>query len=375
MKKSLLAAAALLAATGAVAQSSVNMYGVVDTGYLFEKKSSATYGADGSLKKKEDTKTAGFNSGYLFGPRVGFKGEEALGNGLSATYNLEMGFNSTTGAFNGGGSFGRRSVVGLKGEFGHATLGWNNTPLDNFAMDIDGNTRGDVSVTDKYTGLHYEVTFSGLRIHAMVGGDSSKTKEGNAETKKKTSSGYGLGLRYTMDNFMIGGAVQQFKAKEKDVAATKDTSSTRTEWGLAASYDFGVARLRSHYVVTENKVNGSNAKSKWEHYNVGVSVPMGAATLYAEYGRNRASAVNDGLMLKGYAADAASFGNDYRVKGSGNNFVIGADYELSKRTMIYARARRIADLKANVSNATSGAHLGKIKGYSNQFAVGLKHTF
>ena len=82
MKKSLLAAAALLAATGAVAQSSVNMYGVVDTGYLFEKKSSATYGADGSLKKKEDTKTAGFNSGYLFGPRVGFKGEEALGNGL-----------------------------------------------------------------------------------------------------------------------------------------------------------------------------------------------------------------------------------------------------------------------------------------------------
>ena len=85
MKKSLLAAAALLAATGAVAQSSVNMYGVVDTGYLFEKKSSATYGADGSLKKKEDTKTAGFNSGYLFGPRVGFKGEEALGNGLSAT--------------------------------------------------------------------------------------------------------------------------------------------------------------------------------------------------------------------------------------------------------------------------------------------------
>lgn len=43
--------------------------------------------------------------------------------------------------------------------------------------------------------------------------------------------------------------------------------------------------------------------------------------------------------------------------------------------MIYARARRIADLKANVSNATSGAHLGKIKGYSNQFAVGLKHTF
>ena len=124
-----------------------------------------------------------------------------------------------------------------------------------------------------------------------------------------------------------------------------------------------------------------------EHFNVGVSVPVGAATLYAEYGRNRASALGNGRQInvdhvqpdgKGYGAIAAAdfgIGHDFRVKGSGNSFMLGADYNISKRTLVYARARHFGDLKANVSNATTGAHVGKVKGYNNQFIVGLKHVF
>ena len=271
MKKSLLAVATLLAATGAVAQSSVTMYGLIDTGIWNEKQSISSYGPDGNLIKKREKTTSGPKSGYMWGPRLGFRGEEALGNGLSATFNIEMGFSSTSGEFGGqkfdkdgkqtgAAAFSRRSVVGLKGSFGHVTLGRNNTPVDNYAMDVDGNTRGDAKVTGLYTGLHYEGNFSGLRIHAMVGGDKSSTKVDGVETEKTSDTGYGLGLRYTMDKFMVGGAVQQFKGANKNKPAE---DATRTEWGLAASYDFGVARLRSHYVSSQNKIKSSNKYSKW----------------------------------------------------------------------------------------------------------------
>src|SRR5450631_1982228 len=103
MKKSLLALAVLGAFAGAAsAQSSVTLFGVVDL-------SLNSQSSNGQTLRTMD-------SNQLNSNRLGFKGVEDLGGGLSAGFWLEAGMNNDlgTGAAGGGGlSFNRRSTVSL----------------------------------------------------------------------------------------------------------------------------------------------------------------------------------------------------------------------------------------------------------------------
>lgn len=117
MKKSIVALAVLGALAGtASAQSSVTVYGVVDAGIVAEKG-----GAGGSVTK--------LTSGVASGSRIGFKGSEDLGGGLSALFLLENGFAVDNGALGQGGLlFGRQAFAGLGGGFGTVTFGRQYTP-------------------------------------------------------------------------------------------------------------------------------------------------------------------------------------------------------------------------------------------------------
>ncbi|WP_432239680.1 porin [Herbaspirillum robiniae] len=109
--KKVIFAAAMCAASTAYAQSSVTIYGVVDSAVVVENG-----GKNGSVTK--------ISGGASSGSRIGFKGREDLGGGLSATFVLETGFNSDDGSLNaGGGIFGRQSYVGLDGSLGTISVG------------------------------------------------------------------------------------------------------------------------------------------------------------------------------------------------------------------------------------------------------------
>ena len=117
MKKTLLASAALLISGAAMAQSSVTMYGVVDFG--IGKSSVNGLGLDngkpGSLTASQSFHTP---------TRIGVRGTEDLGNGLSAVFVLETGFNVDDGALGQGGLlFGRQSFVGLRNSWGTFSFG------------------------------------------------------------------------------------------------------------------------------------------------------------------------------------------------------------------------------------------------------------
>jgi len=149
MKKSLVALAALAVVGAASAQSSVTMFGVIDITYTHANANSGHI----------DFMREGANAGS----RLGFRGTEDLGGGLSANFWLEGGFqadngaayNSTyngtatntpgfnTGAANGSNSyvpagmsllarqgftFNRRSTLGLSGSFGEIRLGRDLVP-------------------------------------------------------------------------------------------------------------------------------------------------------------------------------------------------------------------------------------------------------
>ena len=111
MKKSLLSLAALGAFAGvAHAQSSVTLYGVVDTGILVNNNVKGLH---------QYSLSQGTSS------RWGLKGTEDLGGGLSAIFTLENGYATATGALSQGGlEFGRKAFVGLSSTtFGTLTAG------------------------------------------------------------------------------------------------------------------------------------------------------------------------------------------------------------------------------------------------------------
>lgn len=339
MKKSLIALAAMAAVGAASAQSGVTLYGIVDAGIKYEVKKTP--------KGKE--RVFGRNSGGLSSSRWGLKGQEDLGNGLYAVFDVQAGFDSIDGEFKNG--FGRRSVVGLKGGFGQVLIGYDTLPVD---IAVDGHTAMGLGAKyqGKARGLHYTGNFSGVGIHAFAG--YGYVREDNPDIKppagvKKVVEvegrgyGVGLGLSYETGPFSIGAAVQKFETK-RDVAALiergvniakrEDTRKAETtEFGVGASYDFTSAKLFAHYVSTKDK--GAKAK---QQMGVGVSVPMGAFTIDAQYAYNR------------------------QDKDKGHNFGVRGIYSLSKRTDLYAVAKRSGVWKDRDTE-------------TDTFAVGIRHKF
>jgi predicted porin len=132
----------LLLSSGAHAQSSVTLYGLIDEGLNFTNNAVTSAGSGQAYR---------LQSGDVVGSRWGMKGTEDLGGGLAAIFKLESGFNASTGASQQGGRlFGRQAYVGLASQnYGTLTLGRQYDPtIDLFsALTASGNWAGDVGAT------------------------------------------------------------------------------------------------------------------------------------------------------------------------------------------------------------------------------------
>ncbi|WP_374494203.1 porin [Brachymonas sp.] len=345
MKKSLLALAALAAAGAASAQSSVTLYGIADISGGYKEVN-----VDGAK-----TKTTGANVGNLSGSRIGFKGAEDLGNGLKAVFNYEFGIDSAHGNWtdsknlNNEGSSStstREAFVGLEGNFGQVRVGTTDTPVRNLAIAGTADGYSDFDTTtlravQRASGVHYFGNFSGVGIQAFAG----YHKDESLGTTTNNYKGYGLGLSYANGPLLVGLAAQQFKQSEAP-------TSKKTEAVVGGTYDFGTAKVFANYVYGKVGVDGNfntayaGVFDKVQELNLGVTVPYGAASFVAEYGRNR-------YNLAGT-----------NEKFSGNDFMIGANYAFSKRTDVYVRAAQQEDLKD-----------GDVKLWTRTYAAGIRHKF
>ena len=107
-----------LCAESCYAQSSVTLYGILDTALIYGNNEKTTKAGVGHSGVEMD-------SGGISGSRFGFRGSEDLGGGLSAVFDLEDGFSSANGKLsNSGDLFGRQAFVGLSSsQYGTVTLG------------------------------------------------------------------------------------------------------------------------------------------------------------------------------------------------------------------------------------------------------------
>ena len=187
-----------LFATGAFAQSSVTLYGIIDGGVTYVNNTGGAH-------------TYMFDDGVAYGNRVGFKGTEDLGGGYKTVFTLENGFRLGTGQLKQGGAmFGRQAYVGIGNDWGTLTFG---NQYD-FAFDITSSY--NVSAFASGYGVHLgdadrqsgdrlanSVKFVSNSFYGFtVGGMYSFS---NTAGNFHDGSAWSLGTTYTNGNFAAGG--------------------------------------------------------------------------------------------------------------------------------------------------------------------------
>src|ERR1700761_2827412 len=179
----LISLTAFAAVGTAHAQSSVTLYGTIDT--------SLTY-VHNAAGNKNLWALGNSSAGNLSGTRWGIKGAEDLGSGLKAIFQLENGFDPSTGKLGQGNRiFGRQAFVGLASDtYGTVTLGRQYDPLIDLVQGITEDnyfgsafaTAGDVDNYDNSFRVSNAVKYaspvwSGLQFETMYafGGTAGST--------------------------------------------------------------------------------------------------------------------------------------------------------------------------------------------------------
>ena len=324
MKKSLLALAVLASAAGAAnAASSVTMYGRVDVGYEDWKNNNLSV-TQGNASKETEKETES---------RFGIKGQEDLGNGLAATFQLEGRFDASTGSYSDA-MFARESTVGLKGNFGHVRFGRSKSAMEIGLGDFNvgervGSTDPYLSSTRHSNAAFYDYEMNGFKIGGDVTTKGGASTLGASEGVEGSKVSYGLHANYTANNFAVGAAYQADRGQT--------SSAVDKEWGVAASYTFNPVTIGATYAAAKN---GDVKGRTWGAYVTGNVTS--ADSLYVKY---QAQRIKDSVMT---TTKTATWG-------------IGGAHALSKRTSVYADVARIQDKVADE----------KYTGYS----VGLRHAF
>lgn len=335
MKKSLLGIAIAAAfASSAFAQTNVTVYGVVDMGFSHDDNG----GSAGAVNR--------LDSGLLNGSRLGFKGSEDLGGGLSAIFDLENGFSGDTGAAGQGGLlFGRQAWLGLNGGFGNVKFGRQYTPVYMESATFDpfvDALAGDTSRMFSYSGVRinnavsYNYDANGFRGQLMYGFGE---QPGSLRASRSLAglAGYKNGpvnvvLTYTGVNDATGNV----------------TGKTTL---LGGNYNFGPVAVYAAYAWNKDAVAPTGAVlagADSRNALLGVAVPFGAGTFKASYINVSDKTANN--------ADA-------------NQIAIGYVYDLSKRTAFYTSLSRTAnDSNAKYNTTTAGAT-------DKLFDIGIRHKF
>jgi predicted porin len=361
MKKTLVALAVLGSFAGvASAATSVTLYGTVDAGYEGWNFGKDFSGVDSVFQQGGTSES---NSNF------GIKGQEDLGNGLSAIFKLEGRFGADVGAIDSDDSFfHREATVGLKGSFGEVKIGRAKSQME-LALGgiVPGHRVADVDLysvaaTRHSNGLFYSYDNAGFSFGADVttkGGAAGNAREGF--TGEKVA--YGARLGYTGQ---VGGNVTLLARAAYQNDGTPVTVGTKTvktqEWGglLAAVVPFSNNSLTVGVAYAQGKGMASDLTD---------AKGLLAGRIPADKARTLSA-----VVAAGFGSNDSAYLKYQQRKGSwngvttynGNVWAAGYEHSLSKRTSVYADVAY-----ATIKNIGTVGLKGTATGYS----VGLAHNF
>jgi predicted porin len=248
MKKSLFALAAVGAIAGtAQAQSSVTVYGVIDEAYVGNNQRFANPGAavnGNSATGVTNTTSSAITGGAESTGRLGFKGNEDLGGGMSAFFTYEIGMDPNKAqSVATANTQNRQSFVGIKKNgVGSLAAGTQYTTIFNAAAATDpgmlNNMPGNV-VYDKQTSAFPSAsTWNQAYQYNGNGNNTSFTVRAanllSLATEKFSgfqANGFVVLNNANSNQLATGGATSS------GYAATTGTTNS-TGWGLGANYEW-----------------------------------------------------------------------------------------------------------------------------------------
>ena len=365
MKKSLLALAVLGTFAGAAsAQSSVTLFGIIDLNLQYIDNAAGTQYTMGQ---------DGINSS-----RLGLRGTEDLGGGMTASFWLEGALNPDTGTATGQ-TWQRRSTVSLAGRFGEVRLGrdytatfWNSTIFDPFGTNGVGSAGNLAFVVPPAPGGGAYGTL--VRANNMVGYFLPSGIAGGLYGQVQVAAGensagnkyFGGRLGYASGPFNIAGAYGRTQVTILGAPPLVGADQSGTNWNFGASWNFGFMSVSGYYGDIEI---GTASQTNWF---IGAQAPMGVWTFKTSYGS--VSRDQDG----GVGVDGQKAWQ----------FALGATYDLSKRTALYGtysyisndsnNGRGSAFVTGSLQSGTNGSppnnalNAGET---SKGFQLGVRHSF
>ena len=414
-KTALTTAAALALATfgagTAFAQSSLTLYGNADVSVDHVKKTAgvpllngasalpplggataaqATQGTKSSVTRVSPSATSQTS--------FGLKGEENLGDGYKASFVLEGQLSHDTGALSQDGRiFGRQSYVGLTTPFGEVRLGRQYAPIfystafvtgERFGatdLFIEGGSTNNLMVRQDNQVSYWLKAggFTGSLAYSPNAGSYTKVNSLRATTGASATNGGILGA--------IGAGTE-----------SGDTKVGRS-MGFFGNYAFDSA-LNATVGYHRNQFDGANfgvnttvqstlTLDKYQAYNLGIKyvMPSNGILLDATFGQGRydLEGNDDNLKIQFVAAGIRVPVNQWTfsgqvsqikfknfTKGKDTGLMLGAEYALSKRTTVYARAVQIRDDEGEAYNGAFNPALGGIVGGPDVIATafGFRET-
>ena len=352
-KTSLALALALLCGAAAAQQSSVTVFGVADAAY----RNANTNGV-GSINSVV--------SGSFSSSRFGFRGQEDLGAGLSASFWLEAFLNLDTGVSSPGG-FQRRSTVSLSHtQYGELRLGRDYTP-----------THSNWSRFDPfgYVGIASNQLFS---LSATGNTPVTAAFGANPNTIQRANNGIQYVLPKNAWN-VEGALVRNFREAGLSANDQHDSAGGRIGVGIGPVY-VGLATLTTNNDLTTGPFKDTNLAGSWDasvvklsggvrrytylaasqnSYLLAASVPLGVHEL--KFSWNRAT--------MGGAVGKTSISGDKT-----DQYAVGYVYNLSKRTRLYSTLA-VMNNKGNARFVVPGAPAGLAGASSRAFEVGINTDF
>jgi len=344
----------LMALVGGAAQAqttNVQIYGIMDAGVVHESG-----GVAGGITK--------ITSGVGSASRIGFKGVEDLGNGMSAFFTLETGAKIDTGELDATNTiFNRQAFVGLKTTAGSVALGRQYTPwhstlsqvADPFGTGFAGSSKmlfpdSGSNVRTSNTVTYAAPVTNGVNVDLAYSAGEQTTFAAGRQ--------FGGDIGYANGPLTVRLA---YNVKNSDVVpATNHTLARNTL--LAANYDFKVVKLYAAYGADKGfnaslipNLNAYAVKPTVSQdaveYLLGLSAPLGNGKLMATVQhKNDKTALNQ---------DASGWG-------------VGYIYNLSKQTGLYASYGHISNKNGAGYTVTNNTESGT---GNTGYNVGLRHSF
>ncbi|MBX3625662.1 MAG: porin [Rhizobacter sp.] len=351
MKKSLLALALLGAyAAGAYAQSSVTIYGIIDESVA--KGNGGTAGGalanwgTGPTSKAWQVRDGGPGS------RLGFRGNEDLGGGLSAQFLIEHRFSPDTGAQNGTPFWMGGSYVQLTSSMvGSVYMGRWYSPAFWVSLKTDPFGYGGIAQVGALTFANFSTPSAvglGARTTNTVGYKTPNWGGFTANVAVGLGEGgtagrdTGVNVEFTSGPIYAGLAYEKVDGGTPTFSATTGAVDGNSLIVAGFAYNFGFIRPMISYATSETR---TNSLVDTDALSIGLTAPAGPGLIKAHY-----------TMRNTDAAPLAGVPADVKLKKIG----IGYDYFLSKRTKVYADYAQFKETGQTNNSA---------------FALGVRHDF